>query len=279
MKKTFVMLLITVSIISNTVCFPESGPESSANDSRETKSMAYCVAPLSNNTGYKQYDALADGFADMLVAALAGQENITVVERQRLRDVLKEQKLSLLGLTEPATAVRVGKILKADRILVGGITRPKEKLVINVHAYQIQTARLVTSVQAQGKTGDIFLLANNLVSKLCKGLNVKLKPIDPNNIDKSPNASLHFMRGLGFYYTGSFDDAIVEFMKTVDYDSMHTKARLWTGKVYIQTKEYAHAEIELKEIIKDFPKCEELALAKKLLKQCKQHMEAKRMPV
>jgi TolB-like protein len=232
-----------------------------------------CIAPLNNNTGDKQYDALAEGFADMLVAALAGQENITVVERQRLREVLKEQKLTLLGLTAPATAVRVGRILKADRMLVGGITRPKEELVINVHAYQIQTARLITSVQAQGKTGDIFQLANNLVGRLCKGLNVQLKPVDPNDVDKNPNASLHFIRGLGFYYVGHLDHAIVEFMKTVHYESTHTKARLWTAKVYIQTKEYTHARIELNEIIKDFPKSEQAAPARKLLQECEEHLK------
>lgn len=235
-----------------------------------------CIASLNNNTGDKQYNALAEGFADMLTATLSEQKNVKIVERQRLRDLLKEQKLSLLGLTDPATAVKVGKLLKADRIFVGGITKPKEKFIINVHAYEIDTARLVSSEQIQSKPAEIVTATYNLVNKLCKNLNLQLKPIDPNDIDKNPNASLHFMKGLGFFYAANYDRAIMQFMKTVDCDPLHTKARLWMAKAYMQTKEYAHAEIELKKIINDFPKCPEVSLAKSLLVQCKLHLKTNR---
>ncbi|GAH59062.1 unnamed protein product, partial [marine sediment metagenome] len=53
-------------------------------------------------------------------------------------------------------------------------------------------------------------------------------------------------------------------------------ARLWMAKAYMQTKEYAHAEIELKKIINDFPKCPEVSLAKSLLVQCKLHLKTNR---
>lgn len=213
-----------------------------------------CVAPLSNNTEDKQYDALAEGFADMLIAALSQQEKVKVVERQRLRELLKEQKLSLLGLTNPATAVKVGKLLEADRIFVGGITNPKEKFIINVHAYEIETARLVTSEQIQSRPEEIVPATYNLVNKLCKKLNLQLKPIDPNDIDENPNASLHFIRGLSFYYSGNFDNAIVEFMKTQDLDPTSDKAGYWMALCYMEAKEYRHALIELKVLLDRFPK-------------------------
>lgn len=189
-------------------------------------------------TGDKQYDALAEGFADMLAAALSEQKTVKVVERQRLRELLKEQKLSLLGLTDQATAVKVGKLLKADRIFVGGITKPKEIFIINVHAYEIETARLVTSEQAQSKPAEIVAATYNLVNRLCKKLNVQLKTLDPN-------ASLHFIRGLGFYYSGNFDNAIVEFMKTQDLDLTSDKAVYWMALCFMETNEYKHALIEL----------------------------------
>ncbi len=49
--------------------------------------------------------------------------------------------------------------------------------------------------------------------------------------------------------------------------TVHTKARLWMAKSYIQTQEYLHAEIELKKIINDFYDSRESLLAEKLLKQ------------
>lgn len=223
-------------------------------ETKNSHPSVICITPLNNNTGDKQYDALAEGFADMLAATLSEQKDVKIVERHRLRDLLKEQKLSLLGLTDPATAVKVGKLLKADRIFVGGITKPKEKFIINVHAYEIDTARLVTSEQVQGKPAEIVSATYSLVNKLCKKLNVQLKPIDPNDIDKNPNASLHFMKGLGFYYSGNFDNAIVEFMKTQDLDPTSDKAGYWMALCFMEANEYRHALIELKDLLDRFPK-------------------------
>lgn len=254
MKNTIVILSVVLLIVSNALCRSKINSASAQNNSRVVKSMVYCVAPLSNNTGDDQFNALAEGFADMLVATLAEEESVTVVERQKLHEVLKEQKLSLLGLIDPVTAVKVGRFLKADRILVGGITRPKEKLIVNVHTYETETARLISSVQTQGKATDVFPLINNLVDKLCRGLNVELKPIDPNDIDKSPNASLHFIRGLGFYYAGNIDNAIVEFMKTQDLDPTSDKAGYWVAICFMNTEEYRHALIELETLLDRFPK-------------------------
>jgi len=83
--------------------------------------------------------------------------------------------------------------------------------------------------------------------------NILLKPIDPNDIDKNPHSSLHFIRGLGFFYTGYYDNAIVEFMKAQELDQTSDKAVYWTALSYINNKEYRHAIIELEAILKQFP--------------------------
>jgi TolB-like protein len=211
------------------------------------------IAPLQNNTGNEQYDALAEGFADMLVAAFSKQESVKVVERQRFKDLLKEHKLSLMGLDDPVNAVIVGKLLKADQIIVGGISKPKDVLVINVHAYEIKTARLVASEQIQLQPTELVPALYSLGNRLNNKLNLPLRPIDPNDIDKNPIASVHFIRGLGFYYVGKYDNAIVEFMKTQDLDSTSDKAGYWMALCFMETREYQHALIELEDVLKRFP--------------------------
>lgn len=242
-------------------------------ETKNSPPSVICIAPLNNNTGDKQYDALAEGFADMLAATLSEQKTVKVVERQRLRELLKEQKLSLLGLTDPATAVKIGKLLKADRIFVGGITKPKEDFIINVHAYEIETALLVASNQIQGKPEEILPAAYNLVNMLCKKLNLQLKPIDPNDIDKNPNASLHFIRGLGFYYSGNFDNAIVEFMKTQDLDPTSDKAGYWMALCFMEANEYRHALIELENLLVQFPKSSLRQDTQEKMAICKKHIK------
>jgi len=53
----------------------------------------------------------------------------TVIERQRLDDILKEQGLSLSGQVSAASAVQAGKLLGVDYMLTGRITKFGERQV------------------------------------------------------------------------------------------------------------------------------------------------------
>jgi hypothetical protein len=59
----------------------------------------------------------ADVFVAELEVKLSQQPEVALVERERIRGVLAEQKLTLAGLTEAATAAKVGQLLAADAFL------------------------------------------------------------------------------------------------------------------------------------------------------------------
>jgi Curli production assembly/transport component CsgG len=63
--------------------------------------------------------------ADLAVAELSSAKNLDLVERQSLDKALGEAKISLAGLVRAATAVRVGKLLKADWFLLGSVAPVK----------------------------------------------------------------------------------------------------------------------------------------------------------
>lgn len=255
-----IISLFTTMLMYSNYCFSNVS---------DLNSLTLCITPLSNNTGSKEYDAFAEGFSDLLTAALSDHKNIQIVDRQNLDQILKEQKLSLTDLIHPETALKIGRLLKADSIIIGGMTKPKEDFIINVHVYEIETSRLIISKMIQSKTDEIaeqtYVLANNLFEKSVS----TLEPLDPNDIDKAPTASLHFMRGLGCFYTSDYNRSIVHFMKAVSCDEQYVKARLWMAKAYVENKEYEHARIELQKVIDHFPKTEESMIAKELQKELK----------
>jgi len=59
--------------------------------------------------------------AAMLQAELGSRDFFTIVERSRLEEVLSEQKLSMMGFTDPDQAVQVGKVLGVDAIFTGHV--------------------------------------------------------------------------------------------------------------------------------------------------------------
>jgi TolB-like protein len=261
-KNKFLYLLVSLILCS-----------SCAAEYFNSSKSVLCIVPLSNNTDNKQYDAFAECFADILITSLNEQKSVKVIERQKLKKLLKEQKLLLSGLTDSGTAIKVGKLIKANRIIVGGISKPKDNFIINVHAYETETARLVASEQIEARPEEIMPATIQLVNKLCAKLNIELNPVDPNNIDKNPNASLHFIRGLGFFYIGHYDNAIIEFMKTQDLDSDSDKAGYWMALCFMEDKEYKHALIELEALIQDFPESDLMQDIQEKIQLCTKYLE------
>src|SRR5271155_3937117 len=59
----------------------------------------------------------------LLITKLVNDATYSVVDRQMLDSILKEQNLSVSDRADPSTACKIGKILSVDAIVVGTITQ------------------------------------------------------------------------------------------------------------------------------------------------------------
>ncbi len=84
--------------------------------------------------------------AEELVTRLGDLEKFKVIERQLLNKIITEQKLSLTGIVDPASAKQLGKILGVDAIVAGSITNLAQNVRVN--------ARLIST-----ETGEVFATA------------------------------------------------------------------------------------------------------------------------
>jgi TolB-like protein len=90
--------------------------------------------------------------AEELITRLYETEKFKVIERQLLNKVITEQKLSLTGMIDPASAKQLGKLLGVDAIVSGTITTLAQNLKVN--------ARLIST-----ETGEIFAVASTEIFK------------------------------------------------------------------------------------------------------------------
>ena len=79
------------------------------------------VMAFENKTKYGE--RLGSAAADILITEIAKTNRFIVVERERLDKLMKEEELGMLGITDPKTATRLGKILGLNAIVVGSITQ------------------------------------------------------------------------------------------------------------------------------------------------------------
>jgi len=63
------------------------------------------------------------GIVSLLITKLVNDGTYSVVDRQMLDSILKEQNLSVSDRADPATACKIGKILSVDAIVVGTVTQ------------------------------------------------------------------------------------------------------------------------------------------------------------
>ena len=104
-------------------------------------------------------------------------------------------------------------------------------------------------------------------------MSLPLPEINPEKLDKSPIASLHFAKALSHYYAGNMDAAVMQLMWTVDLDPDYTEAHYWSGKSYYKLGDYAYAIIEWEEFLRREPQSKYAQNASVLLAKAKREQE------
>jgi TolB-like protein len=211
------------------------------------------VMPFKNHTQEEQYEPAAAGIGDLIGIMLAQQPKIEVVERQNLRALADEQARALKGLTGKEYAIRAGKLLKADTVLIGRLFLHDEKLVVGAQAIDIATERVLAAEQLACRPTYLMETALQFGRNLGKQMTLPLPEIDLDKIDKSPIASLHFAKGLSHFYSGNLDASIMQLMRTVDLDPDFNEAHYWAGLCYFRQNEDAHAIIQWEKYLEAQP--------------------------
>lgn len=71
------------------------------------------------NQGNESYRAMAKGLAAMIIADLSKVPGLKVLEREKVQLLVNEAKLGDSGLADKASAVRSGRLMRAEKVVVG----------------------------------------------------------------------------------------------------------------------------------------------------------------
>jgi TolB-like protein len=99
------------------------------------------VFPFLTSTADQQLRPLGTAFAELLTTDLAQTTRLRVVERARMQELLAELKLAESGRTDPATAVRSGRILAAGTVVQGRIAGGNNDLAVQAAVVRVPAQR------------------------------------------------------------------------------------------------------------------------------------------
>lgn len=138
------------------------------------------VFPFENGGSYGQdkenFDALQVGLQQMLITEFAQNAQIRIVERGRIKELLAEQDLGAAGRVDANTAARIGKLIGARYVILGGFIDFYGDFRIDARIVNVETGELVKVEKASDKRDKLYTLVVNLANQVTRGLNLPALP-------------------------------------------------------------------------------------------------------
>ena len=122
------------------------------------------------NSGTTGNDFLRRALSENLTTSLLQVAGLPVVERQRLKDLLAEQKVSASELADEDARVRLGRIVGAGRMVFGGFFVLGQQVQVHVRMIDTATSRVLFSDEATAELASVMQQVETLNRRLARAL-------------------------------------------------------------------------------------------------------------
>lgn len=186
------------------------------------------VLPLTI-AGDSSLQPLSRGLAELVMSDLALVRTLRLLERVQISALLDEMKLGQSGRADPNTAARVGRLLRAER-MVQGVAAITQNGPVRLSATVVRgDGNVRAGAQANGTFKQLLDLEKQLVLGLATELGIQLTDAERQRIlrqgPKSLAAFLAYSQGLEALDRGDYRGASAAFSQAVRVDRSFTAAR------------------------------------------------------
>jgi TolB-like protein len=232
------------------------------------------ILPFDNPAGDASVAHLEEGIPALMATALSHSDRHPVVDRQHLNQVLAELSLTLEGLTAQNARIETGKLLGATAMIGGSFVKQGQDLLITMQASDVETGIVTATAETRGPARQLGQLVSELYRRLSRDLGRRLPSLGADQIDDAPVSNLHFMRGLGYYYSARYNQALAEFMHAAREEKLADIAGLWLANAYLAQEQYDHAYLELSRLRPGAARNSHRAEVEAKMRTCERHLSA-----
>lgn len=172
--------------------------------------------------GDSTYQPLSRGLAELMLTDLAMIRSLRMLERLQVGALLDELKLGQSSRADPATAARVGRLLRAERMVQGVASIATNGPVRMSTAVVRGDGTVRTGAQVSGSFKQLLDLEKQLVFGLASDLGIQLTEAERQRIQrqgpKNLAAFLAYSKGLEALDRGDYRAAAAHFSAAVRAD-------------------------------------------------------------
>ncbi len=189
------------------------------------------IMDFTNNSvdDHERFAPMEQGFASVLIHQLNGATDLKVVERERIQWLLSELDLQQdASRVDQSTAVRMGKLMGAQAMLLGSFIKHRKDIMINARLVNVETGEILMSEQVKGRAEDFYELTQQLSLKVAQGINVTLSEttLGASTETKSLDAQISYSEGIVLLEKEEYRAAYEKFLEALEYDASYSRARL-----------------------------------------------------
>lgn len=176
---------------------------------------------------------LGRALAEMLTTDLSQTTRLSVLERLQVQMLLDEMQLAQGGLADPATAVRSGQLLGAERVVQGALAGSQEAVALDAAIVRVgasQDAPLESrTVSERDALARLLDAEKRLALSIYEQLGVQLTPAERQRVNQratdNVQALLAYGMGLEAADAGNHEQATQHFQRAVQIDPGFSAAR------------------------------------------------------
>ncbi len=131
---------------------------------------------LENGGSYGQdaedFEALRVGLQQILMTELARNPAMRVVERSQLNALIAEQDLGAAGRVDPETAARVGRIVGAKFMVLGGFVDWFGDFRLDARIVDCETSEIIIAIGLRERREELYQLIVDLTGRLTNDVNL-----------------------------------------------------------------------------------------------------------
>ena len=206
-----------------------AAPVAQGQDSRP----GIAVFPFDNGGSYGQdkekFDALQVGLQQMLITEFAQNPQLRIVERGRIKDLLAEQDLGASGRVDANTAAKLGKLVGARYVVLGGFIDFYGDFRIDARIVNVETSELVKVVKVNDKRDKLYGLVVSLAGSVTRDVNLPALPrqaMEQRESRQVPTEALQlYSRALLYADRGDASRAAELFNRAIEVFPEYTEAQ------------------------------------------------------
>jgi TolB-like protein len=219
---------------------------------QETNLQTIGILYFENNSvvDKDKLDPLKKGLADMLITEMSKIKSLRVVERQRIQSVVEELNLGEMDLVDRDTVQKMGKLLDAKVLLLGGFSNLfGDKLRIDTRIVSTETGLTLKEEEETGDLDEFLTMLKSLVKKVSHDLEIKVSKAEEDQLESTKDGRFDgyvtYAQGLSLEDSGH---KLEKEGKNADAAAMYESARSMFQKAWDESNGYEPAKQKVEEM-------------------------------